>query len=380
MAPREKFFGFAQDEASAQVLNEALAGGLSAQHQIHVADFRTALARLGSMPTPEVILVDISGEGHPINALGELAEVVEPGTIVLAIGAIQNVNFYRTVTKGLGIREYLAKPLHGEAVAEAFLPLIADRQPLPAPLRSGRMVTFCEARGGVGTTTLATSLAWLLGTRWRRHTVLLDANFYAGTVTLNGNLAANNGLVTALKSPERLDNLLLTRSVQPFAERVDILAGQEALDGDFTYQSGSAVPLVQALRARYNIVIADAGARLEPFARDVMQLTPQLVIVMEPSPLSIRNMTRLLTLPGVPTQAARPLLVLNRAGAPGGMAIAAMETAIGAHFDAVIPYLPRIVQHNTALGVEPASLRGPYCQAMIALAVALGVTASGDSV
>ena len=63
------------------------------------------------MPTPEVILVDLSEEEQPINALGELAEVVEPGTIVLAIGAIQNVNFYRTVTKGLGIREYLAKPL-----------------------------------------------------------------------------------------------------------------------------------------------------------------------------------------------------------------------------------------------------------------------------
>ena len=67
-------------------------------------------------------------------------------------------------------------------------------------------------------------------------------------------------------------------------------------------------------------MIADAGARLEPFARDVLQLTPQLVIVMDPSPISIRNMTRLLTLPGGPAQAARPLLVLNRAGAPGGMA------------------------------------------------------------
>ena len=63
---------------------------------------------------------------------------MEPGTTVLAIGTIQNVNFYRTVTKDLGVHDYLAKPLRPETVADAFRPIIVGRQ--PAPL-------CCEAAG-----------------------------------------------------------------------------------------------------------------------------------------------------------------------------------------------------------------------------------------
>ena len=331
------------------------------------------------MPTPEVILVDISGEDQPINALGALADRVEPGTTVLAIGTIQNVNFYRTVTKGLGVQDYLAKPLRRETVAHAFRPILVGRQPAAALLRGGRMTTFFGARGGVGTTTIATSLGWLIGTRLHRHTVILDTNLYAGTVALSCNMAASNGLATALETPERLDALLVARSVRPFAERVDILAGQESLHRHISYQPGSAAPLIQALRARYNFLIVDAGARLEPFARDVLSLTLQLIIVMDPSPGSIRNMTRLLTLSGGPFPATPPMLVLNHAGAPGGMAISAMEKAMGMRFDAVIPDLPRIVPKNTQLGLQPAALSGPFRQAIGELAAALGIATLGDT-
>jgi pilus assembly protein CpaE len=373
------FFGFAQDEASALVLREALAGCLPQNAQIHVTGYRAALARLGRMPTPEVILIDLSGEDQPINALGALAERVEPGSTVLAIGTHQTVSFYRTVTKGLGVREYLAKPLRREMVAQIFVPIIADRRRPPAVPRGGRMTTFFGARGGVGTTTIATSLGWLIGTRLHRHTVILDTDLYAGTVALTCNLTATTGLMTALETPERLDTLLVERSVRPFAERVDILAGQEALQRKASYNPGNAAPLIRALRARYNFLIVDAGARLEPFARDVLSLTPQLVIVMEPSPVSIRNMTRLLTLPNDPLQAPRPMLVLNHAGIPGGMAIPAMEEAMGARFAAVIPDLPRIVPKNTQLGIQPATLRGPYRQAITELAAALDITAPGEA-
>ena len=109
------------------------------------------------------------------------------------------------------------------------------------------MTTFFGARGGVGTTTIATSLGWLIGTRLHRHTVILDTNLHAGTVALSCNMAASNGLMTALETPERLDALLVARSVRPFAERVDILAGQEALHRNITYQPGSAAPLLQSL-------------------------------------------------------------------------------------------------------------------------------------
>ncbi len=369
---REKFIGFARDAASAALLHEAFAGCLPNNNRIHMVDFRACLAILGAMTTPETILVDLSGEDQPMNAMMELADAVELGTTVLAIGDIHNVNFYRTVTKGMGVKEYLAKPLTPSAIEQNFLPIIGGMADPAAAPRGGRLVTICGARGGVGASTIATSLAWLVGNHLHRHTALLDAELHTGTLALGLNLSFNNGLSVALESPERVDQLLIERSMQPAGDRLHVLASQHLLSRDNDHEPGAARALIQALAARYNFIIADTGARLSPLARDLSFSAQQRVIVMDPSMISIRNMERLLTLPA---QSPRVITVLNKAGTPGGLAQSYIEQAMGLRFDAVIPDLPRIVPKSTQFGEQVVSLRGPFRDAIAALATALGATA-----
>src|SRR5271163_3193724 len=73
-AQREKFIGFARDQASATLLHEAFSGCLSDNNRIHLVDFRTSLSILHAMVTPEIVLVDLSGEDQPMNAVMELAD------------------------------------------------------------------------------------------------------------------------------------------------------------------------------------------------------------------------------------------------------------------------------------------------------------------
>jgi pilus assembly protein CpaE len=378
-AQREKFIGFARDQASATLLHEALSGCLPDNNRIHLVDFRTSLSILHAMATPEIVLVDLSGEDQPMNAVMELADAVEPGTTVLAIGDTQNVSFYRTVTKGMGIKEYLPKPLSASAIEHHFLPAIVNTQHVAIGPRAGRMVAIAGARGGVGATTVATNLAWYIGTVLHRHTALLDGELHSGTVALNFNLHFNNGLAVALKSPERVDPLLLERSMQNAGERLHVLAGQEALAADLDYQPGSAGTLVQALRTRYNFVVADTGSGIGPFTRDLFYIAEQRIIVLDPSMVAIRNLEKLLTLPGGPTQSPRTLLLLNKTGTPGGLNQSYMEQIIGHRFDAVIPDLPRIVPKTTQFGTQAASLRGPFRNGIAALAGALGATALAEA-
>ncbi len=373
-ANREKFIGFARDEESANTLREALAGYLPNNNLVHMVDFRSSLTILAAMTTPEIILVDLSGEDQPMNAMMDLADVVEPGTIVLAIGKIHTVSFYRTVTKGMGIKEYLPKPLTRAAVEQNFLPLIANTGRSPTSLRGGRMVVLAGARGGVGTTTIATNLAWYIATELHRHTVLLDGELNTGTVALNLNLGIDNGLIAALETPERVDHLLLERSTHEAAERLHVLAGLKDLTQPVGCTHEGAANFLQTLRTRYNYVVADAGARLEPFARDLLFNAQQRVIVMDPTMISIRNLERLLSLPGGSSQSPRALTVLNKAGAPGGLTQSYMEQAMGQRFDAVIPDLPRIVPRTTQLGAQAASLRGAFRNGIATLATILGAT------
>jgi pilus assembly protein CpaE len=378
-AGREKFIGFARDEASANVLYEVLSPSLPAQNQIHVVDFRASLAILAGMVTPEVILVDLSGEEQPINAMLELAEAVEAGTVVLAIGESHQVNFYRTMTKGMGVKEYLPKPLAPAAVARNFLPALGDGREHPKPARRGRMVAMTGTRGGVGTSTLAANLAWFIGTGLHRHTVLIDAELHTGTIGLNFNLPVKHGLGSVLEFPERVDPLLIERSTQAAGDRLHLLAGQEMLDKTIDYANGCAAPLLRGLQARYNFVVTDIGAKFGPFARDLLFMAQQRVVVMDPSMIALRNFERLRALDGGPAQAPRILRVLNKAGAPGGLAQSEMEQALGAPFDAVIPDLPRIVPKTTQLGTQAAALRGPFRSAIAQLAQALGATALAEA-
>ncbi|GLR67318.1 pilus assembly protein CpaE [Acidocella aquatica] len=375
---REKFIGFARDEASARMLHTVLAPQLRDSNQIHVVDFRASLAILSAMTTPEIVLIDLSGEDQPINAVMELAEVVEPGTVVMAIGETINVNFYRTVTKGMGIKEYLPKPLNHATLEQNFLPIISNMAKDNTVRRSGRFVVFAGTRGGVGTSTVATNLAWLIGNELHRHTALVDAELHTGTIALNLNLNVNNGLGTALAVPERVDQLLLERSMQPAGDRLHVLAGQEGLDKDFTYKPGSGGTLISALHARYNFVVMDAGNRLSPFSRDLLNLAQQRIIVMDPSMVSVRNLERLHTLPGERSQSSRPLVVLNRAQTPGGLSQSYMEQSLGLRFDAVIPDLPRSVPKASQFGTPAASVRGPFRDAIATLAKALGATSSAE--
>lgn len=378
-APREKFIGFARDQASASLLHTALASCLPQNNQIHIVDFRTSLAILSAMTTPEIILVDLSGEEQPMNAVMELADAVEAGTTVLAIGDIQNVSFYRTVTKGMGIKEYLPKPLSAASIEHHFLPVIANLNHHAPAQRGGRMVAVTGARGGVGATTVATNLAWFIGTALHRHTALLDGELHTGTVALNFNLHFNNGLSVALKSPERVDPLLLERSMQEAGERLHVLAAQEPLANDSDYKPGSAGTLVQALRARYNFVVSDTGSGVGPFTRDLFFIAEQRIIVLDPSTVAIRNLEKLLTLPGGPSQSPRTLLVLNKAGTAGGLSQSYMERIMGLRFDAVIPDLPRIVPKTTQFGTQAAALRGPFRNGIAALAVSLGATVLAEA-
>ncbi len=372
---RQKFIGFARDRGSANMLQEALSGHIPGQHHMHIVNFRASLEILKGMTTPEIVLVDLTGEDQPLNAIMDLSDVVEAGTLVIAVGEVQSLSFYRTITKGMGVKEYLPKPLSVARIERHLLPFIQAEASNTQTTRTGRIVSFAGTRGGVGTSAITANLAWFIASELHCHTVLLDTDLYTGSAALYLNVAIASGLNIALESPERLDPLLIERSVRQASGRLHVLAGQEDLNQTVTYQPGAAESLTKALAERYNFVIADTGARGVPIARDTQYFANQRVIVMDPSMISLRNAERLMELPGGPAQGGRIILVLNKAGMPNGLDQGVMEKALGQRFDAVIPDLPDILPRATEQGIPAAAQHGPFKALIGGLAKVLGATA-----
>ena len=369
---RAPVMAFVTDAATEFALREGLEEVVPEKFEFRRANIRAATALLAAMPTPLTIIIDLGGEENPLAALADLSQVVEPDVRVLVVGDQDDVAFYRQVTRGLGALEYLSKPLIRDVVARQFGPLL-NRQALPQDsVLGGRLVTVTGVRGGVGASTIAANLAWYLGVQARRHTVLLDSDLHRGICAMLLAAKSGSGLRTALEAPGRIDELFVERVSQPVADRLHVLAGEERLADQPGYAAGAGARLSDALRRRYNFVVADLPFTGQPLHRDLLHLAHQRVLVMMPTLASIRDTLRLLAVPNGPAQPRRAVVVLNRSNMQGGLDPRRVAEALKMQPDIIIPEVRRSVERAASLGMPVAKERGPVRTAMTALAREVG--------
>ncbi len=376
LGERAALLGFITDADSETAIQDGLSE-LVPSFQLKRASIRQATAMLRKMPSPEVLIVDISGEDAPLAALHDLSEVVEPSTRVLVVGDRADMNFYRSLTRDLGVGEYLYKPLAKEMVARMFGPACAARPVTTGALQGGRIVAVTGACGGVGATTVAANLAFYLGEELKRHTILFDPDIYTGSAAMMLGGRAGTGLRLALETPSRIDELFVERSAQPISERLSVLAGDEKVSETAEVAEGAGRALLAALRRRYNFVVADVPAAPLPIYRELLMLAHQRVLVLDPTLASMRNALRLLALPTGPDQVRRAVLVLNRVGQPGGLSKAQIEEALEMNVDIVIPYQPRLVGNSATLGTPAAAASGGFRNGILHLAREVAFVSEG---
>lgn len=373
---RPAFVGFVHDADSMHAIRAAFAPAFPAGLLLHQFSFAETIEFLAGIDTPETILVDISGEDQPLTAVHQLETVVDPGTRVLIVGDQRSVSFYRSLIRTLGVREYLCKPLDAALVARELLPWATGTAPAVEPVRGGSMVAICGAAGGVGATTIATNLAWLIGGETHRHTILLDADMQRGSAALAANVAPTTGLRNALEAPDRIDPLLIERAAHPSVGRLHVLAAEEPLTESWDYRIGGARALSAALRQRYNFVIADIPARPFGFAAEILSLAQARIIVTTAAPQSLAHARRWIGLQPGAAQTMRPLVLLNRFQRRRGMSLARIVDALGTEISVVVPDGGAAMARAADLGEPPIGRKGRFRNAILELAGLIGAGAT----
>jgi pilus assembly protein CpaE len=372
---RVHVLAFVTDEQSETALRRGLEEALPASDlDLRRGNLSTAIRTLQKTRTPEVLIVDVSGENHALTALGDLSEVVEPTVRVLVIGDREDVEFYRYLTRRLGAIEYLHKPLTPDHVARHFGPVILQKAPTVEAVHGGRVVTITGVRGGVGATTLAANLAWHLSAQLRHHTVLLDGDLHRGTTAMLLGAETGPGLRVALQAPQRIDELFVERSALPVNDRLHVLAANEDLNEQPEYVIGAAQRLITALRRRYNYVVVDVPFAPLPFNRALLDQAHLRIVVMEPTLACVRDALRLLALPNGAAQSRRALVVLNRSTTPNALTGEQIQKMLGFTPDITIPDQPRDIESAATLGTPAVTTRGPFRTAVLELAKDVGMS------
>jgi pilus assembly protein CpaE len=365
---RPALIAFVEDSGTETALREGLAEVAFGDLDVRKGGVKAAIAALRKSATPRVLVVDVSGVDQPLSALHDLSLVSEPDVRVLVIGELSNLDFYREITRGLGALEYLAKPVSRDMIARHFAPLIAGRAPVLETGQGGRVITITGVRGGVGATTVAANLAHHFGVSADRHTVLFDPDLHLGSAAMLLDSASGPGLRMALENPERVDELFVERSAHMVAGRLAVLAGEVRLNEYPEYAPKAAETLLGALSQRYNFVVCDVPFRPHPLFRDLLELSHQRVLVMEPTLPSVRDALRFLALPQGPAQSRRPVIVLNRLGQPGGLPRKKIEEALKTKVDIVIPDMPKVAELAATLGEAMTKSRNPFRRGIVELA------------
>ena len=290
-------------------------------------------------PTPNLILLEAGeSQGDLIEGLSKLAEVCDPSTQVIIIGAINDIKLYRALMER-GISDYLVAPRSPLEIVSAVSSLYADPQSSPV----GKTYAFVGARGGTGSSVLCHNVAWAMAERCASDTVVMDMDLPFGTASLDYEQDPSQGLAEALGAPERLDQVLLERLLQKCTERLSLFAAPNLLDRDYDLSPENFEEVVDLVRGVAPSVVLDLPQGWSPWMQKQMQTADRLVITATPDLASFRNAKNIVeTLSSARGKDGEPLLVINQAGVKGRPEVTPeqFEEALEIAPFAVIPFEP----------------------------------------
>ncbi|MGR4891822.1 pilus assembly protein CpaE [Sphingopyxis sp. LARHCG72] len=357
---RDPFNAFVCDDDTLELIRAAANDMGWPIEKCNKGGLRNAVQSLSVSASPNILFVDMSESGDPINDINALAEVCEPGTVVIAAGQVNDVRLYRDLLSS-GIQDYLLKPLSLEQVRES---LTMAQAMLTAPKHSDmsddkphHMMGVVGVRGGVGASLVSTSLAWAISEQAGRQTALLDLDVHFGTGALTLDLEPGRGLIDAIDNPSRIDGLFIERAMVRASDKLSLLSAEAPIHQPVMTDGSAFFQLEEELRGAFEMTIVDIPRQvLIPFPHLVSE-AGTILLVSDVTLAAARDTIRLLSWFKQNVPGARVILVANKfQNAIGELSRKEFESSIERQIDIVIPFDPKMVSQSAKLGKSYAEI------------------------
>jgi pilus assembly protein CpaE len=352
---RDPFTAFVCDELTAEQIRPIATELGWAVDKINKGGLRNAVQTLSVAASPNILFVDLSESGDPLNDINALAEVCEPGTVVIAAGQVNDVRLYRDLVAS-GIQDYLLKPFSPDQLRDAFNHAQAVfNAPKHAEADVDRphvMAAVIGARGGAGASTMATSIAWLLGEKLQRSTALLDLDVHFGTGALALDLEPGRGLTDAIENPSRIDGLFIERAMVKASEKLAVLSAEAPINQPMLTDGAAFYQLQEEMRSAFECTVIDLPRGMLVQHPHLMQDVQSTVIVTEMTLASARDVIRLLSWMKSNAPQSAIIIAANKVASSGSGEISRkdFETSIERKIDFHVPADFKVVTQAAKLG------------------------------
>jgi pilus assembly protein CpaE len=352
---RDPFVAFVCDDTTAEALRPiAIEMGWPAE-KVNKGGLRNAVQTLSVSASPNVLFVDLSESGDPLNDINALAEVCEPGTVVIAAGQVNDVRLYRDLVAS-GIQDYLLKPLNPDMLRDAFASaqaiLSAPKTTEPTEARPHCAIAVIGTRGGTGASTLSTSMAWLFSEKMGRTTAMLDLDVHFGTGALALDLEPGRGLTDAIENPSRIDGLFIERAMVRASERLAVLSAEAPINAPVLTDGGAFYQLQEEMRAAFECTVVDLPRTMLVQHPHLLTDIQVAVIVTEFTLAAARDAIRILSWFKANAPQTQLVIVANRVQPAAQLEISRkdFEQSIERKVDFVVPFDQKLAANAAKLG------------------------------
>ena len=245
----------------------------------------SALEFLTQRSTPELLLVETKSMDEALfNELNALADVCQPGTRVIIVGAENDINLFKTLIDQ-GISQYFLETVTVEELKTAIVDAFADKS-LNA---KSRTIAFSGLRGGVGSSVLAHNVASELAHLYDEDVIIVDLDIPFGTAALGYNIQPSQTVADAISQAGSIDETLLMRYLESGGKNVSILCAPGNLNSGIEITPQSLEAVLNIVKQMASYVILDIPHVWNAWVQDMVVDADDTVIVGVPDLYNLRD-------------------------------------------------------------------------------------------
>jgi pilus assembly protein CpaE len=252
-------------------------------------------ALLESDPPPKLAFIDFDAQEEAVQIAARLVSLCGPASKLIGLGSANDVTLYRNMIAA-GMTDYLVKPLSPEALTQAMLAATQEAQDKNGKARKEtKNIVFIGVRGGVGASTVATNVAWILAHEQKKKTALLDLDLQYGTSALSLDIEPGHGLRDVVSSPQRVDSLMIAGAMINESDTFSVLSAEESIEDIVHIDPYAITALLKEMKMTHQAVILDMPRHLVTTQKRVLATAHEIVLITEMSLVGIRDTLRIRT-------------------------------------------------------------------------------------
>lgn len=361
---------FRETDAFAQVWERAASDRrlVSATTTVLPGGLPAAINKYKTERTPELLIVETESHETVLEyEVDALAEVADPGTQLIIVGHQNDIALYQKLLH-MGVANYMVYPVTVQTIIGAISEVYRE----PGRDKIGRVHAVIGARGGVGASTVAQNVAYMMSEHRNTDTLLVDLDLTFGTGALNLDVEPNQGLLELADQADRIDVAMLDRVLIKRGRHLHLLGTTPVLEAGREIDSFAIERLLDTAATHMPHIVLDIPTLWNEWVERALTAADTVTVVATPDLSSLRNATALMaTLKGLRPNDRPPVMVLNQVGMARRREITAKDITSVMKIQPLvaIPHDPAILDRAQAQGrmISELGRRKPVAKALDAI-------------